>query len=70
MLDDETFQKVRQAVKTLPFKYREPVVLRYLQELEVEEISGILGISINTLHVRLNRARERLKNELSGIMEL
>ena len=68
MLDDETFEKVRNAVKALPAKYRETVVLRYLQELEIEEISKILGISINTLHVRLNRARERLKNELKDIV--
>ena len=70
MLDDETFQKVRQTIRALPAKYREAVILRYLQELEIEEISKILRISINTLHVRLNRARERLKNELKDIMEL
>jgi RNA polymerase sigma-70 factor (ECF subfamily) len=68
MLDDETFHKVRQTIKALPVKYREAVVLRYLQELDIEEISKILGISINTLHVRLNRARERLKNELKDII--
>lgn len=68
MLDDETFHKVRQAIKALPAKYREAVVLRYLQELEIEEVSRILGISVNTLHVRLSRARERLKNELKDII--
>jgi RNA polymerase sigma-70 factor (ECF subfamily) len=68
LMDDESCQKVRDAVKTLPAKYREVVVLRYLQELEIEVIRKILGISINTLHVRLNRARERLKNELKEIM--
>ena len=68
--DDETFEKVRNAVKALPARYREAVVLRYLQEFENEEISKILGISINALHVRLNRGRERLKNDLAGILEL
>lgn len=70
MLDDETFEKVRGAVKILPARYREVVVLRYLQELEIDEVSEILGISINTLHVRLNRAREKLKIELKDVMEL
>ena len=65
--DDETFEKVRNAVKALPARYREAVVLRYLQELEIEEIIKILGISVNTLHVRLNRARKRLKDELKEI---
>ena len=67
--DSEKFNKVRKAVKTLPPKYREVVVLRYLEELETEEISKMLGISSNTLHVRLNRARERLKSELKEIAE-
>ncbi|MHC4314018.1 MAG: RNA polymerase sigma factor [Planctomycetota bacterium] len=31
-MDDETFNKVRLAVQALPAKYRESVVLRYLQE--------------------------------------
>jgi RNA polymerase sigma-70 factor (ECF subfamily) len=70
LLDDDTFEKVRHAVQSLPAKYREPVVLRYLQELQIEDISKILGISINTLHVRLNRAREQLKQDLAEIMEI
>ncbi len=70
ILDDEIFEKVRSAVKALPARYREVVVLRYLQELEIEEISKISNTSVNTLHVRLNRAREKLKIELKGIMEL
>jgi len=69
MTDNEKFVKVRNAVKTLPSKYREVVVLRYLEELENQEVSKILGISSNTLHVRLNRARERLKNVLQEIEE-
>ncbi len=66
----ETSKKVRNAVQALPAKYREAVVLKYLEELPTEEISRILGISVNTLHVRLSRARERLKNDLKEIMEL
>ncbi len=70
MLDDESYEKVRKAVKALPARYREVIVLKYLQELEIEEICKVLRISANTLHVRLNRAREKLKIELKGIMEL
>jgi len=66
----ETSEKVRDAVQALPAKYREAVVLRYLEELPTEEICRILGISVNTLHVRLSRARERLKHDLADIMEL
>ena len=64
----ETFDRVRRAVAALPAKYREPVVLRYLQELPTDEISRIIGISKNALQVRLTRARRRLKQELAELI--
>ena len=69
LMDTETFEQVRHAVAALPAKYREAVVLRYLQELPTDQISRILGISVNTLQVRLSRARERLKDDLAKLME-
>jgi RNA polymerase sigma-70 factor (ECF subfamily) len=68
-MDEEDFNRVRRAVTGLPAKYREPVVLRYLQELDTDEIGQILGISKNTLHVRLSRARKLLEPELAGLIE-
>ena len=67
-MDDETFDKVRLAVQALPLKYREPVVLRYLQELSTDEIIRILGISKNTLQVRLSRARKCLRKDLAELI--
>ena len=67
-VDDETFDKVRLAVQALPLKYREPVVLRYLQELSMGEIARILSISRNALQVRLSRARERLRGDLAELI--
>ena len=64
-MDSETFERVRAAIASLPSKYREPVVLRYLQELSTEEISRVLGISKNALQVRLNRARAHLRESLA-----
>ncbi|HUW17707.1 MAG TPA: RNA polymerase sigma factor [Sedimentisphaerales bacterium] len=69
VMSRETFNRIRRAVKALPAKYREPLVLRYLQQLPTDEISRILGISDNTLQVRLSRARKRLKQELAELME-
>ena len=68
-MDADEFKHVRRAVAVLPAKYREPVVLRYLQEIGTDEISRILGISKNTLNVRLSRARKRLRDELAGLIE-
>jgi RNA polymerase sigma-70 factor (ECF subfamily) len=68
-MDTETFNRIRNAVAALPAKYREPVVLRYLQELPTDEIGQILGISQNALHVRLSRARKHLKGNLNQQIE-
>jgi len=68
-MNAEDFDRVRRAVAALPAKYREPVVLTYLEGLEADEISRMLGISKNALHVRLSRARERLRSELVELWE-
>ena len=69
LVESETFKKVRDAVKALPAKYREPVVLRYLQELAIDDIAGILALSRNAVEVRLSRARTMLKQDLAGLIE-
>ena len=69
MTDSETFKRVRHAVKALPPRYRETVVLKYLQELPTDKIAQILGISKNALQVRLTRARQRLKKDLAELIE-
>ncbi len=68
-LDADSCEAVRRKVAELPGKYREVVVLAYLEQMSREQISGILGISRNTLRVRLNRAREQLKLELEPFAE-
>jgi len=67
--DSDTFSRVRNAVRALPRKYREPVVLRYLQELPTDQIMTMLGISENALQVRLHRARNLLKQNLAELIE-
>ena len=59
-IDRETFDQVRRTVRALPAKYREPIVLKYLQQLSTAQISEILSISENAVGVRLNRARKQL----------
>lgn len=68
-MDTEIHKRIRRAVAALPSKYREPMVLKYLQELTTDQIGQILGISQNALQVRLSRARERLRKNLSGLIE-
>lgn len=69
LMNRETFDRVQRTVKSLPLKYRQPIVLRYLSELTMSEICSILQIKENTLHVRLNRGRKLLKENLAELME-
>lgn len=68
-MDKETFARVQRVVQGLPPRYREVIVLRYLEELEPGEISGLLGITVNAVQVRLNRARKRLRERLGDVLE-
>ncbi|MFA7309430.1 MAG: RNA polymerase sigma factor [Candidatus Paceibacterota bacterium] len=49
----------------LDAKYREPLILYYLESMDYKEISDILQIPVSTVGVRLGRARARLK-EIAG----
>jgi RNA polymerase sigma-70 factor (ECF subfamily) len=63
---DDTTQKVRDAVARLSPRDRELIVLHYLEELPVSEICKLTGASDKTIHVRLHRARKRLKDLLGN----
>jgi RNA polymerase sigma-70 factor (ECF subfamily) len=53
-------------VMALPAYLKDVVILYYYQEFKTVEISKILGIAEGTVRSRLHRAREILKNKLSG----
>lgn len=57
---NEQREVVRQAVRKLPDKYREVVILFYWNDLSYSEISDVTGLPESTIKTRLHRARERL----------
>jgi RNA polymerase sigma-70 factor, ECF subfamily len=57
---------IREIIDTLPGDYRSVIVLSELEGLTDREISEVLGISLETVKIRLHRARARLKKELSA----
>lgn len=61
----ELFERVQNAVDTLPERYRLPVILRYMQELSYEEISRFTGESQDEVRGILHRASHRLRDLLS-----
>jgi len=63
--DLEEGEEVRLAVRALPPKYREPVVLYYFEQMSVAEISNVLRRKPNTIDARLSRARRMLREVLN-----
>ena len=57
LLEQEFVTRVEQSLALLSPLQREVIILRELQELSYEEIAEINGENINTVKVRLHRAR-------------
>jgi RNA polymerase sigma-70 factor (ECF subfamily) len=55
---------VRAAVRRLPERLQSPVILYYLENMSVGEISEILEISVENAKSRLHRARKKLREIL------
>ncbi len=65
MGDEGDFRLLHEEVERLPRKYRESVVLCYLEGMTLETAADQLGCPVGTLGVRLMRAREKLKARLT-----
>jgi RNA polymerase sigma factor (sigma-70 family) len=68
-VQDDTLAKVRDAIKKLAANDREVIVLHYLEDRGVIEMSELLKIRTNAVEVRLHRARQRLKKLLEPLVE-
>ena len=60
---EHRFEIVKKLLEKLPESEQTTMVLHYLGEMTVKEISRSLGVSVETVKVRLYRARERLREE-------
>lgn len=45
----------------LDFKYQEPIVLHYFEELSYKEISDVMEIPVSTVGIRIKRAKEKIR---------
>ncbi len=57
-------ERIRLALNRLPEAYREIIELRCLHELSAQRTGEILGISANSVNIKLSRARKALKDIL------
>jgi RNA polymerase sigma-70 factor (ECF subfamily) len=68
----ETQQQIRKAIDALPEKYKAVVILRYLQDMSLQEISDVLDMPVTTVKTRVHRGREYLRKKLEpepGLLE-
>jgi len=62
----ENRQMVTDAIRSLPEKYREPLVLRHLHDWSYKQIAELLELPVDTVETRLVRARRMLRHTLNG----
>jgi len=65
----ETRQVVNEALAKLPLDYRQVLILKYVEEMSVLEISQIMGRSPKSIEGLLTRSRKALQPHLSGLRE-
>lgn len=69
LLNEELAKMLRQAIVSLPEKYRVVVILRDLERFSTSETAQILNIGESNVKVRLHRARLYLRDRLKGYFE-
>jgi RNA polymerase sigma-70 factor (ECF subfamily) len=58
-------RQLEQGLDQLSLQYREPLVLRYFEDLSYKEISDILHLPLGTVSIRIKRGLEKLQNYIS-----
>src|SRR5881296_1073221 len=66
VLNQETEENVQSSLQKIPAIYREVLVLRFQEELQIEEMAGVLSIPLSTVKSRLYRGLEALRGVLQG----
>jgi len=68
VLSNEQREGVHTSLGKIPAVYREVLVLRFQEEMQLEEISVVLSTPISTVKSRLYRGLEALRGALAGPM--
>ncbi len=66
VLSQETEESVQASLEKIPAIYREVLVLRFQEELQIDEMAGVLSIPVSTVKSRLYRGLEALRGALPG----
>src|ERR1700704_3489571 len=66
VLSQENEETVQASLQKIPAIYREVLVLRFQEELQIAEMAGVLSIPLSTVKSRLYRGLEALRGALQG----
>jgi RNA polymerase sigma-70 factor, ECF subfamily len=64
---EQVAQELEQAIQRLPPLYREAFILKHVEGLSYEEMQEILGVSGDTLKMRVYKGRLQLSRELAQL---
>src|SRR5690606_22552325 len=60
----ETKRQIREAIDHMPDQYKTIVILRYLHDMSLQEISEVVDMPVTTIKTRLHRGREYLRGKI------
>lgn len=63
----ETQERVQYEISRLSDRYRSVIILRYIEELPLQEISEILELPLGTVKTRVHRGRAALKKQMGHL---
>ena len=66
VLSREKEADLHTSLEKIPAIYREVLVLRFQEELQIEEMAGVLSIPVSTVKSRLYRGLDALRGALQG----
>ena len=66
VLNQELRGRLEGAIRSLPKTYRLVLILRDMEQLDTREVAEVLGVSQDTVKMRLHRARVFVRNALAG----
>lgn len=64
----ELARLINEATARIPEKYRIPFLLREVEELTYEEIQQVTGLKLGTVRSRINRARNRFRQNIKPML--
>ena len=65
--NEDVIECVRRVVESLPEEQRMCVILRYYDEMSLQEIADTLEISLGTVKSRLSRASKKMRDEIERL---